>query len=70
MELLRKCQPRVCIVSPPCTEFSALTHMWNRKKRSIEVNEQRMAVALLHLRFSMDICRLQHERGAGVVSQT
>lgn len=60
-------RPKVLVVSPPCTMFSALQVMWNLKKMSPEVRATRMNEALHHLNSSMELCRIQHEQKRGFI---
>jgi hypothetical protein len=60
-------RPKVLVVSPPCTMFSALQVMWNLKKMTPEVKETRMNEALHHLNSSMELCRIQWEGKRGFI---
>ena len=67
MDLLCRHPTYLVVVSPPCTEFSALTRMWNEKRRTPEENARRRAIALTHLTFAMDVCAFQHAHGRGFI---
>lgn len=56
---LQRRRPRMLIVSPPCTMYSALQHMWNIKKMAPDTLKERWAEAETLLSFAMLLCSQQ-----------
>ena len=54
---------RFLYLSPPCTMFSELTRLWNRKRMTERVYEQRMAIATTYMEHSMMAAAMQCEKG-------
>ena len=63
LSMIKEHAPRMVIMSAPCTEFSAITRMWNRKRRSREENAQRLHHARVLLGFSMVVAKQQMDMG-------
>ena len=53
--MIRRDQPTVLIVSPPCTALSI--------SNQAEVAPQTLAGAIERIRFSIELCNLQHRAG-------
>ena len=56
-------RPRLVILSPPCTMYSALQHMWNLSKMPAAVREEKLKEAKTFLRFAMHIAETQRAAG-------
>ena len=55
-------KPMLLIGSPMCTAFSAWQHI-NRTKRDATIVSKEHVRAMVHMRFCMELYRLQHEAG-------
>ncbi len=62
-QYLGRFAPRIVVTSAPCTLYSLLTQLWNRKRMSREVWKQRRAHADSLMQFSMAVCRYQRDHG-------
>ena len=60
---IRARRPRALGLSSPCTMFSELNRMWNKKKYSNEEWDARMNAAVIHLEFSMELAQEQVDGG-------
>ena len=60
---IRARRPRALGLSSPCTMFSKLNRMWNKKKYSNEEWDARMNAAVIHLEFSMELAQEQVDGG-------
>ena len=60
---IRVRRPRALGLSSPCTMFSKLNRMWNKKKYSNEEWDARMNAAVIHLEFSMELAQEQVDGG-------
>lgn len=58
-EHIRLYQPKVIILSPPCTLFSQLMKMWGRKSMGEETYEKRLREARRLLQFATEIAAFQ-----------
>ena len=56
-------RPRVLILAPPCTNFSALTRLWNRKRHSEEEWARRLEEATTLFDFAVLCGRMQFSAG-------
>eukprot|EP00435_Cladocopium_sp_Y103_P030018 s1428_g7.t1 len=62
--LVNELQPVLVILSPPCTTFSALRHLSNFKRDPAIVAKEE-AEGRLHVRFSVQLARIQLRAGRG-----
>ena len=66
-ETIQKVKPRVAVVSPPCTFYSAANRVWNKNRYSVEEWERRHVAANVLLALAMQICKYQHDHKAGFI---
>ena len=66
--VLRVRKPKIVMSSAPCTFYSALNVMWNKKKRSLDQLMEDEAAADDLLDFSMAVAVHQHEHGICLLS--
>jgi hypothetical protein len=63
LRLLTMLQTKLLILSPPCTIFSELQRLWNKKKMLPHVFDERWAEGKLYLSHSMQCARKQYDEG-------
>ena len=61
--LLTRDKPTMLIMSPMCGPFSKLQEIFNYPKMEKAEVETKIAAALRHLRFTIELCIMQHEAG-------
>ena len=59
MSYIQRAKPKVTIISPPCTFYSQLNVLWNRKKRTPEENARAKLHADSMLHFGMRVGEAQ-----------
>eukprot|EP00435_Cladocopium_sp_Y103_P008346 s2034_g2.t1 len=64
LRLVNELKPVLLILSPPCTTFSALRHLSNFKRDPATVAREE-AEGRLHVRFSVQLARIQLRAGRG-----
>ena len=64
LRLVRELRPALVVLSPPCTAFSAMRRL-STFKRSPEVVAAELEQAKIHVRFSVQIARIQMSAGRG-----
>ena len=63
LALLHRKSPRLLVLSPPCTMFSALTRMWNARRMAPQTFQVRMQQAQDLATFAMHLAMLQQAAG-------
>ncbi|CAK9055719.1 unnamed protein product [Durusdinium trenchii] len=66
-KMIHALRPKLLVLSPPCTMFSALTRMWNVKLWTEEEYDDRMAKAELMFNYALELCELQSSKQLGFV---
>ena len=66
-EILDTATPKVIVISPPCTFYSAANRVWNKGKISVDEWERRRGEANILLHLAMQVCTYQYHRNAGFV---
>ena len=56
-------KPFMLILSPMCGPFSQLQTLFNYGKASTEDIKQKIAEAMIHLKFAIELCLIQHRAG-------
>ena len=64
LRLVNELQPVLVVLSPPCTTFSALRNLSNFKRDQATIAQEE-AEGRLHVRFSVQLARIQHRAGRG-----
>ncbi len=62
-DMLRRDKPMMLIMSPMCGPFSKLQEVFNYPKMDPKDVEEKIREAMVHLKFTVEMCLLQHEAG-------
>ena len=62
-KMLKTDKPMMLIMSPMCGPFSKLQELFNYPHQDRSEVEEKIKEALIHLRFTVELCLMQHEAG-------